>query len=84
MKKYIIDTNCFIESSRATNPLDVAISFWKKIKQLALEGRIYSIDKVKDEIMIGKDDLSNWMKKEIPTFFSYQLLLQKYSTNTAN
>jgi hypothetical protein len=47
---YLIDANCFIESKNVTNPLDVAISFWAKIKDLALAGRIHSIDKVKTEI----------------------------------
>lgn len=35
---YLIDANCFIESKNVTNPLDVAISFWAKIKDLALAG----------------------------------------------
>lgn len=48
---YLIDANCFIESKNVTNPLDVAISFWAKIKDLALAGRIHSIDKVKTELI---------------------------------
>ena len=54
---YLIDANCFIESKNVTNPLDVAISFWAKIKDLALAGRIHSIDKVRTELISMGDDL---------------------------
>lgn len=74
---YLIDANCFIESKNVTNPLDVAISFWAKIKDLALAGRIHSIDKVKTELMSMNDELSEWVRDEIPDFFFY-------STNTAD
>jgi hypothetical protein len=69
MTKYIIDSSCFIEASRVHNPLDVALSFWNKIKILADQGRIFSIDKVKDELMQGKDGLSNWVTTSIPSSF---------------
>lgn len=74
---YLIDANCFIESKNVTNPLDVAISFWAKIKDLALAGRIHSIDKVKTELMSMGDELSEWVRDEIPDSFFY-------STNTAD
>ena len=44
---YVVDSNFFIEAHRATYPLDVAHSFWNKVKQLADDGKIVSIDKVK-------------------------------------
>ena len=74
---YLIDANCFIESKNVTNPLDVAISFWAKIKDLALAGRIHSIDKVKAELVSMGDELSQWIKNEIPASFFY-------STNNAD
>ena len=55
---YLIDSNCFIEAKNVSNPLDVAISFWNKIKQLAVAGRIHSVDKVKGELMSINDELS--------------------------
>lgn len=74
---YLIDANCFIESKNVTNPLDVAVSFWAKIKNLALAGRIHSIDKVRSELVSMGDELSEWVKDEIPDSFFY-------STNTAD
>lgn len=47
MPIYVVDSNFFIEAHRATYPLDVAHSFWNKVKQLAATGKIVSVDKVK-------------------------------------
>ena len=55
----------------------MAISFWAKIKDLALADRIHSIDKVKSELVSMGDELSEWVKDEIPDSFFY-------STNIAN
>lgn len=68
---YLIDSNCFIESKNVTNPLDVAISFWAKIKDLAMAGRIHSVDKVRAELVSMGDELSQWVEDEIPASFFY-------------
>jgi hypothetical protein len=80
---YLIDSNCFIEAKNVSNPLDVAISFWNKIKQLAVAGRIHSVDKVKGELMSINDELSTWVKDNIPSSFFLSTteasVLTKYS-----
>ena len=80
---YLIDANCFIEAKNVSNPLDVAISFWNKIKQLAVAGRIHSIDKVKGELTALNDELSQWVKDNIPANFFLPTtgsdVLSKYS-----
>lgn len=67
--KYIIDSNCFITPSRTFCPTDVGVSFWNKIKSLAEEGRICSIDKVKDELYTNSDELQKWMSSNITDNF---------------
>jgi hypothetical protein len=69
MSVYVIDSNFFIQAHRVTYPLDIAFSFWKKIKQLAEEGKIISIDKVKNEIFDKNDDLENWCINNLPVNF---------------
>lgn len=81
---YLIDANCFIESKNVTNPLDVAISFWAKIKDLALAGRIHSIDKVKTELVSMGDELSQWVKDEIPASFFYSTSTADVQQNVAD
>jgi len=69
MKVFVVDSNFFIEAHRAIYPLDVAIGFWSKLKQLAHEGKIISIDKVKDELYQNNDELKKWCQKNLPKDF---------------
>lgn len=82
MPVYELDTNTFIQAHRATYPLDVATSFWERIKQLAEEGKIISIDKVKDEIDENEDDLKFWTETNLPGDFfkstAGQAILNEY------
>lgn len=59
MSTFVVDTNFFIQAHRAIYPLDVATSFWAKVKELAVNRSIISIDKVKDEIYQNEEGLFN-------------------------
>ena len=59
----------FLFRLRESYPLDVAFSFWNKVKQLADEGRIISIDKVKNEIYDKNDALETWCRASLPEDF---------------
>jgi len=66
MRQYIVDSNFFIQAHRETYPIDVVSSFWHKIKQLASDGKIISIDKVHAEICDNSSDiLSIWCKDNL-------------------
>jgi len=69
MPVFVVDSNFFIEAHRATYPLDVAHSFWNKVKLLADAGRIISIDKVKKEIYDHEDALKEWCMNNLPQGF---------------
>lgn len=69
MEVYVVDSNFFIQAHRATYPLDIATSFWNKVKELALQGTIISIDKVKKELFNKNDDLEEWCVTNLPTDF---------------
>jgi len=69
MSVYIVDSNFFIQAHRANYPLDIAISFWEKVKHLANNGLIVSIDRVKNEIFQNDDELKSWCKKNLPKNF---------------
>jgi len=81
MSVYVVDSNFFIEAHRSTYPLDVAVSFWNKIKELAIDGKIISIDKVKNEIYKNEDDLKSWCTDNLPhTFFeNTSIVVPEYS-----
>lgn len=69
MSIYVVDTNFFIQAHRYSYPLDVALSFWSKVKQIAGMGKIISIDKVKNEIYNNDDALTYWCKNNLPEGF---------------
>ena len=69
MAVYILDSNFFIEAHRVSYPLDIAFSFWNKVMGLAAEGKIISIDKVKNELFGKNDPLENWCREKLPSGF---------------
>ncbi len=81
MSVFIVDSNFFIQAHRVIYPLDVAVSFWEKVRQLALDGKIISIDKVKNELYQNEDDLKNWCKDNLPDnfFCDSTVLINEYS-----
>jgi hypothetical protein len=69
MSLFLLDTNFFIQAYRTNYPIDVAESFWRKVEQLAREGRIISIDKVNAEIIKNEDELATWIGSHLPKSF---------------
>jgi hypothetical protein len=69
MPLYVVDTNFFIQAHRSYYPIDVASSFWSKVKELADSGKIISIDKVKNEIYKNDDELKRWCLANLPQDF---------------
>lgn len=66
---FLLDSNFFIEAYRTSYPFDVVPSFWMKVKELAEQRKIISIDKVKKELLQNKDDLSQWIIENLPEDF---------------
>ena len=69
MSVYVVDSNFFIQAHRANYPLDIAHSFWNKVRQLANDYKIISIDKVKNEIYQNEDVLKEWCVDNLPSEF---------------
>jgi len=69
MSVFILDSNFFIQAHRMYYPLDVAISFWNQVEQLALSRAIISIDKVKNELYQNDDELKAWCQSKLPNDF---------------
>lgn len=66
--EYLFDTNIFVESKKNL-PMDVWPTFWTKMAELINSGNIHSIDKVKDEIDKGGDELTDWIHNNAPRGF---------------
>lgn len=61
--KYLLDTNVLIEAKNGFYAFDLCPGFWQWLKSYP---DMRSIQMVKEEITTGDDDLSNWVKSELP------------------
>ncbi|OGV50377.1 MAG: hypothetical protein A2X49_12020 [Lentisphaerae bacterium GWF2_52_8] len=69
--KYILDANVFIQAKRQKYyGFDCCPGFWDFLSWSHGQNRIFSIDRVRQEIETGEDDLADWAVDTIPnTFF---------------
>jgi Domain of unknown function (DUF4411) len=60
---YLLDANVFIQAKNLHYGLDFCPAFWQWLIEMASAGRVFSIDKVADEIAAISDELSEWVQK---------------------
>lgn len=59
---FLIDANALITPYRQYYAFDIAPSFWEKLADAFKRKQIVLLDKVKDEVLKGDDDLTKWIK----------------------
>lgn len=69
LNKYLIDANVFIQAKNMYYRFDFCGGFWEWVKTAHGAGLVYTIKKVKDELVVGSDDCSRWIKGMPPSFF---------------
>lgn len=57
---YLLDSNIFIQAKNQHYSFDFCPAFWDFLVQKHQKNVVYSIDKVKDEIVVGGDELVKW------------------------
>lgn len=60
---YLLDANVFIQAKNLHYGMDFCPAFWQWLIAENKAGRVFSIDKVADEIAAGADDLTQWARK---------------------
>lgn len=66
---YLLDANVFIEAKRRHYGLDFCPAFWDWVVEQNKAGRVFSIEKVGDELLAGGDELSDWARDRGETLF---------------
>jgi hypothetical protein len=83
MKRYLLDSNIFIQAHRMHYPFDVFPSYWNKLLTLSNNNAISSIDKVKKELceVSTPDQLSVWCINDMDSsfFIDTQECIDKYA-----
>jgi hypothetical protein len=65
-RKYALDANIFIEAKRRYYAFDLCPGFWEALVWHQARGRVGSVDRVKDELEEGSDELTTWVKNVVP------------------
>jgi hypothetical protein len=66
---YLLDANVFIQAKNLHYGLDFCPAFWEWLIVNNNTGKVFSIEKVGDEIAAGADELSNWAAARGDGFF---------------
>ncbi|MEE4146679.1 MAG: DUF4411 family protein [Halieaceae bacterium] len=59
---YLLDANVFIQAKNLHYGLDFCPAFWEWLLENNANRRVFSIDKVADEIAAGADELTEWVE----------------------
>jgi hypothetical protein len=59
---YLLDANVFIQGKNLHYGFDFCPAFWDWVVRENAAGRVYSIEKVGDELLAGADELATWAR----------------------
>lgn len=63
--RYLLDANVFIEAKNRHYKFDLCPGFWDSIIANHQQGNIFSIDRVKQELEAGGDELATWVQSNL-------------------
>lgn len=66
---YLLDANVFMQAKNLHYGLDFCPGFWDWLVASHAAGRVYSIEKIGDEIAAGADELTDWAANRGEAFF---------------
>ena len=66
---FALDANVFIEAHRRYYGLDLCPGFWECLRHYGAQQRLLSIDRVRSELLRGRDALSKWVKDSPAALF---------------
>jgi len=66
---YLLDSNVFMSAKQLHYGFDFCPAFWEWLIRMNGAGKVFSIEKVADEIQAGADELSDWAAKLAAGFF---------------
>jgi hypothetical protein len=66
---YLIDSNVFIQAKNLHYGFDFCPAFWQWLDTEHANGTVFSIERVRDELLGGEDELAEWAKARGAEFF---------------
>ena len=65
---YLIDSDVFIDAKNRLYGFDIVPAFWTWVEQQHRAGRVYTVQRVADEVLAGGDELADWMTAQPASF----------------
>ncbi len=69
MATYLLDANCFIEAQLRYYASDFCPGFWEWLDKQNSLGVVFSIDKIREELIVKSDKVAEWAKQRNKSFF---------------
>jgi hypothetical protein len=66
---YVLDANVFIQAKNLHYGFDFCPAFWDWLLEANRQKRVFSVEKVGDELEAGSDDLASWATARGADFF---------------
>ena len=68
---YLVDSDVFITAKNLYYSFELCPGFWSSVIHHHREGRIFSVDRVRNELLVGheEEDLVRWVEGEVPGGF---------------
>ena len=67
---YLLDANVFIQAKNLHYGFDFCPAFWDWLIRQNLNGQLYSIERVGNELLAGADELADWVLARGDGFFN--------------
>ncbi len=81
-RRYLLDANPFIEAKNRHYGFDICPGFWSSLVGQHEANRVFSIDRIADELHEQDDQINRWIDDGVPdTFFKKtedQLVINKF------
>ncbi len=65
VEKFLIDSNSFMTPYRQYYAFDLVPAYWNELSKRTNSGKLVLLDMVKAEIDKGKDDLADWLSRQV-------------------
>ncbi len=68
---FVLDSDVFIAAKNAYYAFDICPGFWNGVLRAFQQGRVRSIDRIKNELLLGRkeEDLVRWVTNKVPADF---------------
>ena len=65
---YLLDSDVLIDATRRHYPFDIVPAFWDWLARAHADDRVFTVQRVAEEVMAVGDELADWMKAQPATF----------------